>query len=164
MTRECGDCSYCCKLPMIAVLDKPADVWCTHCKPGFQGCTIYADRPQVCADFRCEWLREPDLPDVWRPTTSKMVLSVTAGSATRKILNIAVDPGTPKRWRERKYYARIKQMAVVGMTRGDVIVRVSSGARSWIILPDSDVEVPEGAGKFDIYKNEFGRWALKFNG
>ena len=31
------------------------------------GCTIYSDRPQLCKDFKCNWLQEEFLPHWFRP-------------------------------------------------------------------------------------------------
>src|SRR5712671_1135318 len=64
-SRTCGECSLCCKLLPIAVLDKQANLWCQHCKPG-NGCSIYNIRPQVCTDYHCGWLLGV-LNDNWYP-------------------------------------------------------------------------------------------------
>lgn len=64
MSRVCGECSVCCVQWKIPVLNKPARMPCLHLDGD---CTIYEDRPQVCATFRCGWLRgmgsEDDRPD-----------------------------------------------------------------------------------------------------
>jgi hypothetical protein len=41
-------------LPAIPQLGKPANVACRHLTA--KGCGIYEKRPQVCRDFRCDWL------------------------------------------------------------------------------------------------------------
>ena len=53
--RTCGNCSLCCKVLSIIELDKPVGVWCPHAKKN-AGCTIYANRPDVCVAFKCHWL------------------------------------------------------------------------------------------------------------
>src|SRR5262245_34979797 len=65
--RQCGDCSLCCKLLNIDELNKPANTWCQHCRPGKGGCSIYADRPPDCRTFACGWLTHPEFGDIWKP-------------------------------------------------------------------------------------------------
>ena len=61
MARSCGDCSLCCYVPSIEVLNKPINTWCTNCSKGEAGsCKIYNDRPKPCIDFRCLWLQAGD--------------------------------------------------------------------------------------------------------
>lgn len=163
MSRECGACSMCCKLPSIAALNKPADRWCKHCVPGLFGCTIYADRPEACVEFQCEWLRHEDLPDVWYPANSKMVLNVGPSQGQFRFMNVMVDPGSPNRWRESPYHALLRHMALVGMQPSHkILVRVSSGLRDFIVLPLDDVEVPEGSTGIDVSMTPAGNWKLKF--
>src|SRR6266446_2166622 len=73
-SRTCGRCSLCCKLLPIAVLDKQANLWCQHCKPG-NGCSIYNRRPQVCRDYHCGWLLGV-LNDNWYPTNCHMIMTL----------------------------------------------------------------------------------------
>jgi len=144
--RECGDCSLCCRLLLIDEgidIDKPADVWCRHCRPGNGGCSIYADRPQICREFQCAW-RCGDLGDHWKPSRSKMVIySGEQRGDDGKFLNIAVDPSSSNRWREPPYYAAIKRLARLGFTdeTGLIVTRVIVGDRHWIVLPHKEVEV-----------------------
>lgn len=51
--RECGECRACCEIPIIEALDKPANTLCEH---WCGNCTIYEERPKVCAGFNCLWL------------------------------------------------------------------------------------------------------------
>lgn len=76
LTRRCGSCSWCCRIPAIPALGKPKDVWCGHCRPGHGGCSIYADRPEVCRDFACLWLSGSG-PEALRPDRSKVMFTVT---------------------------------------------------------------------------------------
>ena len=55
MSRQCGECSLCCKTNRIDELESPAGQWCKHCTPG-DGCGLHIDRPQVCRNFECLWL------------------------------------------------------------------------------------------------------------
>lgn len=164
MTRECGACSMCCKLPSIAPLNKPVDHWCQHCNPKAAApCTIYSTRPQVCVDFKCEWLQHPDIPEVWYPAESKMVLNVGPASGKFRFMNVMVDVGSPNRWREQPYHSLLRQMALVGMHPSHrVLVRVTSGQRSFLVLPLEDVEIPEGTASMDVSMSADGNWRFKF--
>jgi hypothetical protein len=71
--RRCGSCRVCCRLPELPELAKPLDTWCRHVNPdpeSEKGCRVFgmAERPQVCAKFKCGWLiglgEEGDRPDV----------------------------------------------------------------------------------------------------
>jgi hypothetical protein len=53
---------------------KPAGVLCEHCVEG-AGCSIYAARPRVCADFYCGWRMFEDLDDSWRPDHSGILIA-----------------------------------------------------------------------------------------
>ena len=53
--KSCGACTMCCSALEIAHFNKPAGPLCVNCRVG-GGCAIYAERPQVCRDFECEWL------------------------------------------------------------------------------------------------------------
>jgi hypothetical protein len=53
--RECGGCTACCKTHPIESIRKPQNAWCPECLKG-KGCNIYATRPPVCAEFKCQWL------------------------------------------------------------------------------------------------------------
>lgn len=55
--RTCGTCSACCRWPEIPALNKPQGVTCPHLAGcGFE-CTIYQERPKMCAEFSCSWLQ-----------------------------------------------------------------------------------------------------------
>jgi hypothetical protein len=96
--RSCGDCTMCCNLFTIPELNKPAGVWCEHCRSGKGGCAIYANRPQRCRNFVCQWLVNPDLGDEWMPKRARIVVAFDGES-----VNFKVDPKYPNRWREEPY-------------------------------------------------------------
>jgi Fe-S-cluster containining protein len=50
--RSCGGCTFCCTAAGINALEKPPMTRCRHLG---RGCTIYAQRPQACREFRCAW-------------------------------------------------------------------------------------------------------------
>jgi hypothetical protein len=117
MTKTCGTCSLCCKLPYVAELNKPIDTWCQHCKPGKGGCTIYADRPAPCVNFTCGWLDDPNIGDEWFPARCKMVLNEKQDGG----LLVTVDPAFPNAWRREPYYSQLKAQ--------DVHVEIRIGCR-----------------------------------
>jgi hypothetical protein len=137
--RSCGACSMCCKLLPIAALGKPADRWCTYCSPGSGGCTIYENRPQTCKSFICNWLGDPIFGDHWYPLKSKMVVQITGGHDDKYdvFVDVHVDQGAPDAWRAAPYYSELQHMSAANRT----LVRVFYGSRTWIVLPDTDVEV-----------------------
>lgn len=53
--RECGTCSACCTVMGVPEIEKGTYEACEHlCEAG---CGIYADRPESCRKFECQWLR-----------------------------------------------------------------------------------------------------------
>jgi hypothetical protein len=110
MTRECGRCSMCCKLLHIEELNKAPGKWCKHARPG-KGCAIYAQRPQVCEAYSCQWLRDPAMGDHWFPATSRMVVNLEQGADGKPIVIVTVDPGYAGQWRKAPYYAELKERA-----------------------------------------------------
>jgi hypothetical protein len=144
--RSCGDCSLCCKLMTIDELDKPANQWCKHCKPGRGGCTIYEARPNVCRGFACGWLVSDAYSDEWKPTRSKMVVHYTGAKdgMSMRHFEIYVDPAEPARWRQAPYYDDIKAFASQGLTdTPGFATEVIVGKHKWAILPDRDVLVSD---------------------
>ncbi|MCB4767926.1 YkgJ family cysteine cluster protein [Ancylobacter sp. Lp-2] len=112
--RACGDCTLCCKVYTIPVLDKPEGQWCPHCTPG-RGCGIYASRPDYCRAFHCEWLAAPRFPDHWKPTRSKMVVTRFPGNG---FLYVQVDPGHPRAWSRQPYRGDLARWARQLLPRG----------------------------------------------
>ena len=89
--RTCDGCSECCRIFDIDTpeLQKEAGCPCPnlttiHAFPFGKECGIYPDRPPVCRDFKCEWLRgyggDSDKPDgsgivflrAWRGNESQL--------------------------------------------------------------------------------------------
>ncbi|MFC4455927.1 YkgJ family cysteine cluster protein [Deinococcus sonorensis] len=58
--RECSACGACCSAPDIAALAKPLGVPCVHLAPEQPGvgclCRQYHERPQVCRNYRPDWV------------------------------------------------------------------------------------------------------------
>ena len=51
MSRECGDCSECCRYEL------PDSHACPFLVPDGKGCGVYERRPPRCHDFLCSWVR-----------------------------------------------------------------------------------------------------------
>ena len=132
MERDCGNCALCCKLPSIEELNKPADKWCQHCKPGkAHACTIYDSRPLNCQGFKCHWLQGL-LPDEWFPAKAKMYLS----NLEPGIVAVTVDPSFPTIWRREPYYSLLVHLA--GFQR--IIIRIG---RRYIELTSDGTELDD---------------------
>ena len=84
--RECGECTLCCTLLPVPILDKPANTDCVHCDGK---CTIYETRPTPCRTYRCEWLKG-EFEESMRPDKSHVVFE--AMSEEPLILAI-IEPG-----------------------------------------------------------------------
>ena len=69
--RTCGDCRACCFV--FPLLDKPARRWCQHSTP--QGCDCYTDRPSVCGNYKCLYLKDKRCPTSWRPDRSGIIIT-----------------------------------------------------------------------------------------
>lgn len=67
-SRTCGDCTVCCKVLKIDAPDlrKASGVTCTFLRKG-QGCSKYADRPDVCRTWYCGWRRFEWMDTLARP-------------------------------------------------------------------------------------------------
>ena len=50
----CGNCTLCCKFPVIPEVKSKPGEYCYYCKPDF-GCEIYEQRPNSCRIFLCAW-------------------------------------------------------------------------------------------------------------
>jgi hypothetical protein len=130
--RKCGECSLCCKVLDIRLLDKPSGEWCGECRPG-HGCAIYQARPLVCQSYECLWLTDKELGDEWKPSRSHMVLQLLRLNVGL-ILEVNVDCEHPDAWKQPPYYAKLKEL------RAFVPVQVNVGKRHWAILANVDVE------------------------
>ena len=137
--RECGACSLCCKLAAIPELNKPANTWCQNCNPG-RGCSIYLDRPTTCADFACDWLTDPYVPEYWRPTTSHMILTRVA-LGDQIVLRVMVDANYADLWKREPYYSHLIKLARKGLEERRFIVHVLVGKRTWLLRPDGAREL-----------------------
>jgi hypothetical protein len=72
--KDCGACVVCCKAMAIDTpeLRKPAGVLCRY-NTG-SGCGIYDDRPPVCRQWHCGWIRSASLSADLRPDKSDLLI------------------------------------------------------------------------------------------
>jgi hypothetical protein len=133
-SRQCGDCSLCCKVLRIPELDKPKDHWCPNFAAG-AGCSIYPDRPPSCRDFVCRWLVDPSMGPEWKPSLCKLVLDTKPG-----FLIVHADPSVSKPWRQEPYYSVLKRLAAQGLPLNTLVMAMER-RRSIVILPDREVDM-----------------------
>ncbi len=162
--RECGTCTMCCKVMTITYMDppKPGGKWCQHCSPG-KGCAIWQNRPQGCADFNCDWRKNAQLNDDWRPDRAGFVINQAAAHLPYEII---VDPGRPDAWRKEPYYSVLKSACLIA-ARNRTAMMVLVGHRRWLMLPDKDVAIPaEHYGSdYRIFRAaalQGGEWQVEF--
>lgn len=146
--RSCGKCSLCCKLLHVVELQKPANKWCKHCRPGYGGCSIYETRPQICRGYACGWLMSDKVSEEWFPLHSHMVLSLGVFNSIQTV-TVTVDPRFPWMWQQQPYYAQLKQMSRRGLHVTDaadiLLVHVRVDDRVWLLVPNDDIEITRGS-------------------
>ena len=135
VVKPCGDCSLCCKVLRINVLDKPSGHWCRHFAKGV-GCAIHTETPVECRRFQCFWSISSKLGEEWRPDRSKLVL----WSNAEERMIVDVDPAFPNAWRREPYYTELKAWSDRNRPRPlEVLVRTSG--RMLVIFPETDVDL-----------------------
>jgi hypothetical protein len=146
--RECGKCSLCCKLLRVLELDKAANQWCQHCKPGHGGCAIHDARPQICRGYFCGWMLSRGVGDDWYPLTCHMILSLAKIGGVQTV-TVTVDGSYPLVWREPHYHQQLRALALRGLKVDDPdrvhVVQVRVDNRVWVVLPNRDVEITSGS-------------------
>jgi hypothetical protein len=135
--KACGECTLCCTVLKIPVLEKPKDRLCVHCASG-SGCTIYESRPQVCRGFQCRWTLDPAMGPEWQPSRSGLVLVMD--SDTR--LAVHVDPDRPDAWRREPYLSTLRRLAAMRLPRGEFIFVMEKG-RTTVLLPQQEIALGE---------------------
>ena len=80
--NDCGDCNACCKrfkIPEIKWMGDGGKPSNTLCNKYCNGCTIYEERPKVCADYQCLWLKinsvNNSLPVSMRPDNCDVMVT-----------------------------------------------------------------------------------------
>jgi hypothetical protein len=133
-SRQCGECSLCCKAVAVRELDKPAGQWCRHFSRGAR-CTIYDERPGSCRVFNCHWLLDQTMGDEWYPKHCKMVVQ-----AGKTALLVHVDPGAREPWRKEPYLSKLTAIANQLIEQGRMVVVLERG-HSILVLPDRIVDL-----------------------
>ncbi len=133
-SRQCGECTLCCKVFTIGALAKPMGQWCTHCDIG-SGCRIYDSRPEVCRTFNCSWLVSAGMAEEWKPSLCGMVIHTDP--AARKVL-VRVDHEQPDAWQCEPYHAQLRRWAN-DWSKANTAILVLVGDVTWVVLPDRDV-------------------------
>jgi hypothetical protein len=115
----------------IKELEKPFGVWCKHCDTA-AGCNIYASRPAECASFVCGYLANPALGEEWKPSRSKIVLSL---SADGKRIIAHLDPDRPDAWKREPFHSALKSWARAGQGTGKEVF-IATGQRMFRLEPE----------------------------
>lgn len=149
ITRDCGDCTLCCKLFEVDELAKPANVLCGHCDG--KRCQIYNRRPQMCAEFNCMYRVNNALGDYWYPLTSHIVIR-TYGDDDAAAMFFTVDPAYPDAWRAAPFYDEIIECATYGLKHKLYSTEVHVGDKVFPIVPPGFVRGINGVhqGGYDL--------------
>lgn len=160
ISRQCGECSLCCKLTYIQAFNKPMGEWCRHFRKGV-GCGIYNERPQDCRVFRCMWLDSDEIGDAWFPKRAGLFVSF-GGGGNRMI--VYVDPKNPVAWRSEPFYSKIKEWSARALKVGKHVC-VYVNLRVIVVFPDHEEDLGEVPGHQDIaiepYTDQIGRRAWR---
>jgi len=81
--RECGECNECCSGTLsVDIYGKFADKgipchFLAKMNTPQKRCTIYPNRPDVCVNYRCEWVKDDstNIPEWMRPDLSKVIIT-----------------------------------------------------------------------------------------
>jgi uncharacterized protein len=123
--KSCGACTMCCSALEIDHFKKPPGPKCVNCLAG-GGCGIYADRPEVCQDFECEWLTRRDLTRQLRPDLVGTILMEDPDSDEYRAV---CAPEKPMAWRHPLVFAHLVATAKSGR-----VVVAKAGMTSWRIF------------------------------
>ena len=118
----------CCAVLEIVELKKPAGPKCVNC--GDPGCRIYAERPQVCRDFECEWLTSRTLPANFRPDR---IGALFMEDAEYDQYRAVCAPGRPLAWRHPRVFAHLVAVAKTGRT-----VVAKAGLQAWRVYASGE--------------------------
>lgn len=101
--NQCGGCTACCVVYCLPELNKPAHTPCKHlCEAR---CSIYPQRPKVCADFLCGYMLYPWAPEL-RPDRCGIIFVKECSVRTKRVprglcvqlKHCGVDDDSPKLW------------------------------------------------------------------
>jgi len=121
--KSCGACTFCSAALEIEELNKAAGPKCGDC--GDSGCRIYANRPQVCRDFECEWLISRQLPAHFRPDRIGVLFMEDYEAEYRAVCA----PSRPLAWRSPNVFAHLVAVAKTGR-----VVVAKAGLQAWRVF------------------------------
>ena len=105
-------------------------------------------RPPICRGYFCGWMLSPNVSDDWYPLKCHMIISLGKFNGIQTV-TVTVDSNYPWMWKERPYYAQLKQMAGRGLhvqSQDDILlVHVRVDNRVWLLMPDKDIEITRGS-------------------
>ena len=132
--RVCGECSLCCTVLRVDPLAKLAGTPCSCLRAGGAGCSIYANRPPICREYRCLWLRGGlDRED--RPDRLGAVFDLWARGTDVRLDIRQTAPGNFDRSpRLRQIAARYRETMPVRITDLDDVLNPDHPFR--VLLPD----------------------------
>lgn len=113
--RKCGHCNFCCiVVPVEQPLNKPGGVRCSYLK--HKGCSIYAQRPDVCAAWKCAWLYQPEAKILQRPDLSGYAVDcalheILVNGEPIQVIQVWVDPARREAHRAPELRAYLALMA-----------------------------------------------------
>ena len=111
---HCRTCTYCCSLPRIEALDKPAYRPCTHIAGG--GCSIFGqpERPATCLAYACAYLtaRMTEAPERNRIPHPLDCGAYFHRDPVEKVIFLFVDPARPLYWKTSALLVDFLQMQV----------------------------------------------------
>lgn len=140
--ERCGNCTMCCKLPAVPVLDKPYGQWCKHCAAGV-GCKIYEKRPEPCRSYQCMYLMNERLPDELRPDRCHVVIEPALPGT--KTMYALVDEHRPDAWQTR----RVRDLIAAIVRRGYAVV-VRCGNKTPATFLPSDMTPEQMGADIDV--------------
>lgn len=128
--RTCDGCDLCCTAMAVHSLNKPPGERCRHlCGAPGKSCSIYADRPDDCAEFICLWRgSDHHLPDGLFPAKAGFVAALGDIEQVPPVLTIHPDPDRPQAWVD--HLDTLKALAA----KFNCIVVVGSGAKACLAL------------------------------
>lgn len=113
--KACGHCNFCCiVVPVEKPLNKPGGVRCVHLK--HKGCSIYKQRPDVCAAWKCAWLYQPEAKILRRPDNGGYAIDcalhqIFINKELIWVIQVWVDPARPLAHRAPELRAYLAEMA-----------------------------------------------------
>lgn len=129
--KECGGCTLCCYFMAITEFDSPEYSYCKNCVPNV-GCAIWKDRPNVCRNTDCVWLKEEQIPDIFRPDRCGVMFELPSQSS---VYVGHVDPDNPEVWNSPELSIFIKKINESGHS---VVICTSNKSKTFYSLSKGD--------------------------